>query len=107
MRLQKLNKLRNKDVGSISVKDREELYATLDENFITFITYLRYEADKYSQAKLSTVNIYLILLLAMGYSTGVIRECLAAATDNVVTQQKKRVLSKLPNDILVLLLNNS
>ena len=51
-RLQGLNKLRNKDVSSISVKDREELYATLDENFITFITYLRYEADKYSQAKL-------------------------------------------------------
>ena len=107
MRLQKLNKLRNKDVGSISVKDREELYETLDENFITFITYLRYEADKYSKAKLSTVNIHLILLLAMGYSTGVIRECLAAATDNVVTQQKKRVLSKLPNDILNLLLDNS
>ena len=84
--LQRLNKLRNKDVSSISVKDREELYETLDENFITFITYLRYEADKYSQAKLSTVNIHLILLLAMGYSTGVIRECLAAATDNVVTQ---------------------
>ena len=105
--LQRLNKLRNKDVSSISVKDREELYETLDENFITFITYLRYEADKYSQAKLSTVNIHLILLLAMGYSTGVIRECLAAATDNVVTQQKKRVLSKFPNDILDLLYNNS
>ncbi len=105
--LQKLNKLRNKDVSPISVKDREELYETLDENFITFITYLRYEADKYSQAKLSTVNIHLILLLAMGYSTGVIRECLAAATDNVVTQQKKRVLSKLPNDILDLLCSNA
>ena len=105
--LQKLNKLRNKDVSPISVKDREELYETLDENFITFITYLRYEADKYSQAKLSTVNIHLILLLAMGYSTGVIRECLAAATDNVVTQQKKRVLSKLPDDILDLLCSNT
>ena len=104
-RLQGLNKLRNKDVSSISVKDREELYATLDENFITFITYLRDEADKYSQTKLSSVNIYLILLLAMGYSTGVIRECLAAATDNVVIQQKKRLLSKLPDDILDLLLN--
>lgn len=105
MRLQKLNKLRNKDVGHISIKEREELYETLDENFITVITYLRDEADKYSHAKLSSLNIHLILLLAMGYSTGVIRECLAVSTDNVVTQQKKRVLSKLPDDILDILLN--
>ena len=49
-RLQGLNKLRNKDVGHISIKEREELYKTLDENFITVITYLRDEADKYSQA---------------------------------------------------------
>ena len=103
--LQKLNKLRNKDVGAISVKEREKLYATLDENFITVIIYLRDEANKYSQAKLSSANIYLILLLAMGYSTGVIRACLASATDNVVTQQKKRVLSKLPDDILGILTN--
>ena len=103
--LQKLNKLRNKDVGAISVKEREKLYATLDENFITVIIYLRDEANKYSQAKLSSANIYLILLLAMGYSTGVIRACLASATDNVITQQKKRVLSKLPDDILGILTN--
>lgn len=102
-RLQGLNKLRNKDVGHISIKEREELYKTLDENFITVITYLRDEADKYSQAKLSSLNIYLILLLAMGYSTGVIRECLAVSADNAVTQQKKRVLSRLPDDILHML----
>lgn len=102
-RLQGLNKLRNKDVGTISIKEREELYETLNENFITIITFLRDEADKYSQAKLSSLNIYLILLLTMGYSTGVIRECLAVSADNTVTQQKKRVLSKLPCDILFLL----
>ncbi len=102
-RLQGLNKLRNKDVGHISIKEREELYKTLDENFITVITYLRDEADKYSQAKLSSLNVYLILLLAMGYSTGVIRECLAVSADNAVTQQKKRVLSRLPDDILHML----
>ncbi len=102
-RLQGLNKLRNKDVGHISIKERDELYKTLDENFITVITYLRDESDKYSQAKLSSLNIYLILLLAMGCSTGVIRECLAVSTDNVVTQQKKRVLNRLPDDILSIL----
>ena len=102
-RLQGLNKLRNKDVGHISIKEREELYKTLDENFITVKTYLRDEANKYSHAKLSSLNIYLILLLAMGYSTGVIRECLAVSADNAVTQQKKRVLSRLPDDILRML----
>lgn len=100
MRLQKLNKLRNKDVGHISIKEREELYEALDENFITVITYLRDEANKYSQTKLSSLNIHLILLLAMGYSTGVIRECLAVSADNAVTQHKKRVLNRLPNDII-------
>ena len=104
-RLQELNRLRNKDVGAISIKEREKLYETLDENFITVIAYLRDEADKYSQAKLSSVNVHFILLFAMGYSTGVIRECLAAATDNVVAQQKKRVLSKLPKDVLDILLS--
>ena len=102
-RLQGLNKLRNKDVGHISIKERDELYKTLDENFITVITYLRDESNKYSHAKLSSLNIYLILLLAMGYSTGVIRECLAVSADNAVTQQKKRVLSRLPDDILRML----
>ena len=102
-RLQGLNKLRNKDVGHISIKEREELYKTLDENFITVITYLRDEADKYSHAKLSSLNIHLILLLAMGFSNGVIRECLAVSADNAVTQQKKRVLSRLPDDILEIL----
>lgn len=105
MRLQKLNKLRNKDVGHISINEREELYEALDENFITVITYLRDEANKHSQTKLSPLNIHLILLLAMGYSTGVIRECLAVSTDNTVTQQKKRVLSRLPDDIISTLLN--
>ena len=103
MRLQKLNKLRNKDVGHISINEREELYEALDENFITVITYLRDEANKHSQTKLSPLNIHLILLLAMGYSTGVIRECLAVSADNAVTQQKKRVLSRLPDDILHML----
>ena len=89
----------------ISINEREELYEALDENVITVITYLRDEANKHSQTKLSPLNIHLILLLAMGYSTGVIRECLAVSTDNTVTQQKKRVLSRLPDDIISTLLN--
>jgi hypothetical protein len=44
--------------------------------------------------------------MALGYSTGVIRECLAASSDNVVNQRKKRLVNKLPDDILFLFMKN-
>ena len=102
-KLKNLSKMHSKDVPSFTLMERTELFKVLDENFITFITNLRDEADKYSNSKLSSENIHLFLLLALGCSTGVIRECLAASKDNVVNQRKKRLQDKFPEDILVFL----
>ena len=52
--------------------------------------------------RLSAEDIHLYLLLSLGYSTGVIRECQAASSDNVVNQRKKRLSSKLQDDVLSL-----
>ena len=102
-RLETLSKLLSKDVPPFTVNERTQLTEVLEESFITVITNLRDEAVRYSNNKLSTENIHLCLYLALGYSTGVIRECLAASTDNVVNQRKKRLPSRLPEDILELL----
>ena len=102
-RLETLSKLLSKDVPPFTVNERAQLTEVLEESFITIITNLRDEAIRYSNNKLSTENIHLCLYLALGYSTGVIRECLAASTDNVVNQRKKRLPSRLPEDILELL----
>ena len=102
-RLETLSKLLSKDVPPFTVNERAQLTEVLEESFITIITNLRDEAIRYSNNKLSTENIHLCLYLALGYSTGVIRECLAASTDNVVNQRKKRLPSRLPKDILELL----
>ena len=97
-RLRKLSEQRSKDIPSFTVKEREQLAEALERCFVTVITNLRDEAMR-SGSKLSTEDIHLFLYLALGYSTGVIRECLAASSDNVVNQRKKRLSSKLPADI--------
>lgn len=101
-RLRKLSTLRSKDVPPFTVKERNQLTEVLERNFITVITNLRDEAEA-NGSKLSIEDTHLCLLLALGCSTGVIRECMAASTDNVVNQRKKRLLGKLPEDILVIL----
>ena len=101
-RLQRLSEQRSKDIPSFTFMEREQLAEALERCFVTVITNLRDEAAK-NNSKLSTEDIHLFLYLALGYSTGVIRECLAASTDNVVNQRKKRLLGKLPEDIFSLL----
>lgn len=101
-RLRNLSTLRSKDVPPFTVKERNQLTEVLERNFITVITNLRDEAEA-NGSKLSIEDTHLCLLLALGCSTGVIRECMAASTDNVVNQRKKRLLGKLPEDILVIL----
>ena len=101
-RLQRLSEQRSKDIPSFTVMEREQLAEALERCFVTVITNLRDEAAK-NNSKLSAEDIHLFLYLALGYSTGVIRECLAASTDNVVNQRKKRLLGKLPEDIFSLL----
>lgn len=101
-RLRKLSTLRSKDVPPFTVKERNQLTEVLERNFTTVITNLRDEAEA-NGSKPSIEDTHLCLLLALGCSTGVIRECMAASTDNVVNQRKKRLLGKLPEDILVIL----
>ena len=102
-RLQQLSELRSKDVPPFTIKEREQLTEALERCFITVITNLRDEAAKLD-GRLSAEDIHLYLLLSLGYSTGVIRECQAASSDNVVNQRKKRLSSKLQDDVLSLLL---
>ncbi len=97
-RLQKLSEQRSKDISPFTILERKQLAEALERCFVTVITNLRDEAMR-SGSKLSTEDIHLFLYLALGYSTGVIRECLAASSDNVVNQRKKRLSSKLPADI--------
>ena len=101
-RLQQLSELRSKEIPSFTVNEREQLVEMLERCFVNVITNLRDEAMK-NGSKLSTEDIHLFLYLTLGYSTGVIRECLAASTDNVVNQRKKRLLGKLPEDIFGIL----
>lgn len=100
-RLQHLSEQRSKDIPSFTVKEREQLAEALEQCFINVITNLRDEATKHN-SRLSSEDIHLCLYLALGYSTGVIRECLAASSDNVINQRKKRLAGKLPEDILEL-----
>ena len=104
--LQQLSEQRSKDIPFFTIKERERLAEILERCFINVKTNLRDEAAK-NNSKLSAEDIHLCFYLALGYSTGVIRECLAAATDNVINQRKKRLASKLPEDILGLLYRNS
>ena len=101
-RLQRLSEQRSKDIPSFTILEREQLVEVLERCFVNVITNLRDEAVK-NGSKLSTEDIHLFLYLTLGYSTGVIRECLAASTDNVVNQRKKRLLGKLPEDIFGIL----
>ena len=103
-RLRDLSTLRSKDVPPFTVKERNQLTEVLERNFTTVITNLRDEAEA-NGSKLSIEDTHLCLLLALGCSTGVIRECMAASTDNVVNQRKKRLSGKLPEDIMTVLLN--
>ena len=101
-RLDNLSKLLSKDVPPFTANERTQLVEVLEEQFIIVITNLRDEAIRYSNNKLSTENIHLLIYMALGYSTGVIRECLAASSDNVINQRKKRLAGKLPEDVLAL-----
>ncbi|MBR5841223.1 MAG: hypothetical protein IKY64_01235 [Bacteroidaceae bacterium] len=105
-RLQHLSEQRSKDIPSFTIKEREQLAEALEQCFINVITNLRDEAAKHN-SRLSSEDIHLCLYLALGYSTGVIRECLAAASDNVINQRKKRLAGKLPEDILELFTHNA
>ena len=98
-RLQQLSELRSKDVPSFTIKEREQLTEVLERCFITVITNLRDEAAK-QDGRLSAEDIHLYLLLSLGYSTGVIRECQAASSDDVIRKRKVRLAGKLPEDIL-------
>ena len=104
-RLQKLSEQRSKDIPPFTIKEREQLAEALEQCFITVITNLRDEAAKHN-SRLSSEDIHLCLYLALGYSTGVIRECLAASSDNVINQRKKRLAGKLPEDILCLFIGD-
>ena len=104
-RLQHLSEQRSKDIPSFTIKEREQLAEVLEQCFITVITNLHDEAAKHN-SRLSSEDIHLCLYLALGYSTGVIRECLAASSDNVINQRKKRLAGKLPDDILELFTYN-
>ena len=101
-RLQLLSEQHSKDIPSFTIKEREQLAEVLERCFINVKTNLRDEAAK-NNSKLSAEDIHLCIYMALGYSTGVIRECLAASSDNVVNQRKKRLANKLPEDILNLL----
>ena len=104
--LQLLSEQRSKDIPSFTIKEREQLAEALEHCFINVKTNLRDEAAKHN-SKLSAEDIHLCIYMALGYSTGVIRECLAASSDNVVNQRKKRLVNKLPEDILSLFMKNS
>ena len=98
-RLQHLSEQRSKDIPAFTLKEREQLAHVLEQSFINVITNLRDEAAKLG-SRLSSEDVHLCLYLALGYSTGVIRECLAASSDNVINQRKKRLAGKLPEDML-------
>lgn len=98
-RLQQLSELRSKDVPSFTIKEREQLTEVLERCFITVITNLRDEAAK-QDGRLSAEDIHLCLLLSLGYSIGVIRECQAAASDDVIRKRRVRLVGKLPEDLL-------
>ena len=98
-RLQQLSELRSKDVPSFTLKEREQLTEALERCFITVITNLRDEAAK-KDGRLSAEDIHLCLLLSLGYSIGVIRECQAASSDDVIRKRRVRLSGKLPEDIL-------
>ena len=98
-RLQQLSELRSKDVPSFTIKEREQLTEVLERCFITVITNLRDEAAK-QDGRLSAEDIHLCLLLSLGYSIGVIRECQAASSDDVIRKRRVRLAGKLPEDIL-------
>lgn len=98
-RLQQLSELRSKDVPSFTIKEREQLAEVLERCFITVITNLRDEAAK-QDGRLSAEDIHLCLLLSLGYSIGVIRECQAAASDDVIRKRRVRLAGKLPEDLL-------
>ena len=100
-RLQQLSELRSKDVPSFTIKEREQLAEALERCFITVITNLRDEAAK-QDGRLSAEDIHLYLLLSLGYSIGVIRECQAASSDDVIRKRRVRLAGKLPEDILQL-----
>lgn len=101
-RLQQLSELRSKDVPSFTIKEREQLAEVLERCFITVITNLRDEAAK-QDGRLSAEDIHLCLLLSLGYSIGVIRECQAASSDDVIRKRRVRLAGKLPEDILQLI----
>ena len=98
-RLQHLSEQRSKDVPSFTIKEREQLAEALEHCFVNVITNLRDEAAK-RKSRLSAEDIHLCLLLSLGYSIGVIRECLAASSDDVVRKRRVRLGDKLPEDIL-------
>lgn len=101
VRLQQLSEQRSKDIPSFTMKEREQLAEALERCFITVITNLRDEAAK-QNSRLSSEDIHLCLLLSLGYSVGVIRECLAASSDDVIRKRRVRLAGKLPEDILQL-----
>ena len=103
-RLQQLSELRSKDVPPFTIKEREQLAEVLERCFINVITNLRDETAT-CKSKLAPEDIQFCLLSAIGCSTGVIRECLAASADNVVNQRKKRLSDKLPSDVLSIFIN--
>ena len=98
-RLQHLSEQRSKDIPSFTIKERELLAEALERSFINVITNLRDEAAK-QKSRLSTEDIHLCLFLSLGYSIGVIRECLAASSDDVVRKRRVRLAGKLPEDFL-------
>ena len=103
-RLQHLSEQRSKDIPSFTIKERELLAEALERSFINVITNLRDEAAK-QKSRLSTEDIHLCLFLSLGYSIGVIRECLAASSDDVVRKRRVRLAGKLPEDFLRLFFN--
>ena len=102
--LQHLSEQRSKDIPSFTIKERELLAEALERSFINVITNLRDEAAK-QKSRLSTEDIHLCLFLSLGYSIGVIRECLAASSDDVVRKRRVRLAGKLPEDFLRLFFN--
>ena len=102
VRLQQLSEQRSKDIPPFTIKEREQLADVLERCFISVITNLRDEATR-QKSRLSAEDIHLCLLLSLGYSIGVIRECLAASSDDVVRKRRVRLVGKLPEDILLLL----
>ena len=103
-RLQHLSEQRSKDILSFTINEREQLAEVLERCFVNVKTNLRDEAAKLG-SRLSSEDIHLCLLLSLGYSIGVIRECQAASSDDVIRKRRVRLVGKLPDDILQLFLN--